>query len=410
MHIDTSSSDRAGDLPFSAAILFGWVLGWLPIESGPVWIPEIVHTYGTSGVTAGMIASGQMLLAAVVALVVVPRLTGVSLRALLLFGSAMICVAGLMTAFASPSLTTFTLLRIADGIGSGTSVAAAGILASRTLVPPRTFGLLQLGQVLGSMIIYSLTAYVLPMFGIGSTYVIVTPIAILTLGLLVASKGWPRLAYAAGPASNSARAGWNWRLFVSCLGIGLLFCVLVGVTTNVGNYVQRAAHELSQASVMLAIATPFSAVAAIAATLMAGRVSSRAVLVIAAVGGALSYIGFGMARDLKLMQVALCLGSVFIMLCIPTILAAVSRLNKTAQAASAAQAATFAGLALGPIVGAVIVQAFSLDGLTVFAALAIPTAAALASVATTATPPDTTSPDSAVRFDAPPASGVTAHD
>ena len=410
MQIDTSSSNRPGDLPFSAAILFGWVLGWLPIESGPIWIPEIVRTYGTSGVTAGMIASGQMLLAAVVALLVVPRLTGVSLRALLLFGSALICTAGLLTAFASPSLTTFALLRVADGIGSGTSVAAAGILASRTLVPPRTFGLLQLGQVLGSMIIYSLTAYVLPLFGIGSTYIIVAPIAVLTLGLLVLSKGWPRLADVAEAASIGARTGGNWRLFVSCLGIGLLFCVLVGVTTNVGNYVQRAAHELSQASVMLAIATPFGAVAAVAATLMAGRVSSRVVLVIAAVGGGLSYLGFGVAGDIRLMQVGLCLGSVFLMLCIPTILAAVSRLTKTAQAASSAQAATFAGLALGPIVGAVIVQLFSLDGLTVFAALAIPTAAALASVATTAAPSKVSSTEGAVRFDAPRASRATAHD
>ena len=410
MQIDTSSSDRAGDLPFSAAILFGWVLGWLPIESGPVWIPEIVRTYGTSGVTAGMIASGQMLLAAVVALLVVPRLTGVSLRVLLLFGSTMICAAGLITAFASPSLTTFTLLRVADGIGSGTSVAAAGILASRTLVPPRTFGLLQLGQVLGSMIIYSLTASVLPMFGIGSTYIIVAPIAVLTLGLLVASRGWPRLAPAAGAVSKGAPAGWNWRLFVSCLGIGLIFCVFVGIATNVGSYVQRAAHELSQASVMLAIATPFGAVAAVAATLMVGRVSSRTVLVIAAVGGSLSYLGFGLAGDLRLMQVGLCLGSVFLMLCIPTILAAVSRLSKTAHAASSAQAATFAGLALGPIVGAVIVQVFTLDGLTVFAALAVPTAAALASVATTAAPPKATSPDVPVRFDSPRASGATGHD
>ncbi len=410
MHIDTSSSDRPGDLPFSAAILFGWVLGWLPIESGPIWIPEIVRTYGASGVTAGMIASGQMLLAAVVALLVVPRLTGVSLRALLLFGTAMICTAGLVTAFASPSLTTFALLRAADGIGSGLSVAAAGILASRTLVPPRTFGLLQLGQVLGSMIIYSLTASVLPMFGIGSTYVIVAPIALLTLGLLVMSRGWPRLAPAAGAVSKGAGFGWNWRLFVSCLGISLLFCVLVGVTTNVGNYVQRAAHELSQASVMLAIATPFSAVAAVAATLMVGRVSSRGVLLIAAIGGSFSYAGFGVASNLKWMQVALCLGSIFIMLCVPTILAAVSRLSKSAHAASSAQAATFAGLALGPIVGAVIVQLFTLDGLTVFAALAIPTAAALASVATTASPSRANSTEGAVRFDAPRASRATAHD
>jgi MFS family permease len=118
---------------------------------------------------------------------------------------------------------------------------------------------------------------------------------------------------------------------------------------------------------VLAITTPVSALGALLATGLAGRVSGAKLVAAGAIGTAgfglgLIFAGYGFTT----LTVCMCGVIMFIYVGFPSIYAGIARLDATGRSAATAQSSQLLGPVFGPAVGAII----AVHSVTAFAAVA----------------------------------------
>ena len=342
---------EAPDIRFGAALLFAWIGGFLPLESGPIWIPATVARYHQSTVAVGGIASLQLLLSATAALLIAPRLGRRNPRHALILG-IMIVAATALCSLVPLSFGMFATLRVVEGFGAGLCIAVGGMLASRTASPIRTFGILQFGQIVGTIVVFSVAPRLVDRFGPAIVSAFVLVVAVVAFILLVMRRNWPiHIPIAAVRRKDPTTKG---ALPIACLGISLVFCAFIGVVTSAGAIGAAAGLTLGQIGVALAISTPAGAGGTIVAVLLGTRID-RVALLAFSICGALGS-GFLLAFTVhSLGSLALALGSLAfsVNLAAPIMYAIVSKIRSGGGTApAAAQAAQMLGVALGPIAGA----------------------------------------------------------
>ena len=57
MHEGSSRADDQLGIKFSASLMLAWIGGFIPLESGPIWIPAARMHFGVTGVVIGLVAS-----------------------------------------------------------------------------------------------------------------------------------------------------------------------------------------------------------------------------------------------------------------------------------------------------------------------------------------------------------------
>jgi len=383
----SAAESGAVTIKFSVAILAVWLVAFLPMESGPIWIPAARIHFGVSGVAMGFVASLQFAISAAMAMFVAPKLARWKLRVPLLAASATILIAALATAVLKLNFWEFILMRMLDGGASGLCVACAAILATRTRQPGRSFGLLQFGQILTNMVVYVICTKLAVAYGLAGVYCLLAGGAAVFLGVQLVGKDWPiiiphgvQVAVQAGQI-HVARV----RIWVACLGAALVYCGFIALVANASALGSRAGLDFAHVTIILAAGTPAAALGAVIATLLAGRVPGFVMIAASAMGAAI----FGLcltfaAYDFATLTVSLCGVLFFVYIGFPSIFGGISRLDETGRSASVAQAAQMFGPALGPAVGALI-AAHSVAGFA-FASTAFVVGGAIA--AGLATKPD----------------------
>jgi predicted MFS family arabinose efflux permease len=344
-------------IKFGLAILAVWLVAFLPMESGPIWIPAARMHFGVSAVAMGIVASCQFAVSAAMAMFVAPRIARRKLRAPLLGATAVILVDALATAALPLSFPEFILGRFFDGAASGLCVACAAILATRTRQPSRSFGLLQFGQILTNMVVYVVCTKLAVAYGISGVYSLLAGGAGLFLVVQLFGKGWPIVIPRGMHASAKTVRGQvaRSRIWIACLGAALVYCGFIALVANASALGTRAGLDFARVTVILAAGTPAAAIGALISTLLAGRVPGFAMIAVSAAGAAI----FGLfltftAYNFETLTVSLCGVIFFIYIGFPSIFGGISRLDETGRSASAAQAAQMFGPALGPAVGALI--------------------------------------------------------
>ncbi len=343
-------------IKFSAAILAVWLVAFLPMESGPIWIPAARMHFGVSGVAMGIVASLQFVVSATMAMFVAPRLARWELRIPLLSATGIIFVSALATASLDLSFPAFIFVRAVEGGASGICVACGAILATRTRQPSRSFGLLQFGQILMNMVVYVTCTKLVVAYGMAGVYNLLAIGAAIFFIVQLFGKGWPVVAprrvkdRAATPAGVPKA-----RIWAACLGAALVYCGFIALVANASALGTRAGLDFAGVTIILAAATPAAAGGALIATLLAGRVPGSMMIAASAAGAAI----FGLlltfnAYNFETLTIALCGIIFFIYIGFPSIFGGISRLDATGRSASAAQAAQMFGPALGPAVGALI--------------------------------------------------------
>jgi MFS family permease len=355
---------------FSLAIMAIWLVGFLPLETAPVWIPAAQIHYHVSAVTMGELASAQFLAAAISAMFLAPLLGRLPLRGPMLAVMAGALAASLCTAALQPAFAVFCALRLADGLTSGMCVACAAILANRTPRPARSFGVMQFAQITANMIVFTASTRLVVAYGVTGVYGLLAAGILALIGLVFFHAGWP-VAIVPKPATRAPRAKSSLRIVLSCLGTAVVYAGFVGMVTNASALGSRAGLGLAQVTVLLALSTPFSASGALLATVLAGRVSSAALVCAGAIGTAscgLALIlgGFGFAS----LAAAMCGIIFFIFIGFPSIYAGIAKLDLTGRSAATAQAAQLMGPVFGPAVGAII-AVHSVTGLAAALTVAI---------------------------------------
>ena len=364
---------------FSFAIMAIWLVGFLPLETAPVWIPAAQVHYRVSAVAMGELASLQFLAAAFSAMFMAPRLARLPLRGPMLVVMAAALAASLATSALRPDFAMFSALRLVDGFTGGVCVACAAILANRTPRPARSFGAMQFAQILANMIVFTASTRLVVAYGVTGVYGLLAAGIMVLIVVVFFHKGWA-VAIVPKPAVRAPRSKPSLRIVLSCMGTAGVYAGFVGMVTNASALGSRAGLGLAQVTVLLALTTPFSAIGALLATVLAGRVSSAALVSAGAIGTAacgvaLIFGGFGFAS----LTAAICGIIFFIYIGFPSIYAGIAKLDLTGRSAATAQSAQLMGPVFGPAVGAII-AVHSVTGLTVAVTIAISGGIALACV------------------------------
>jgi predicted MFS family arabinose efflux permease len=357
MQSASSAEHGAVTIKFSLTILAVWLVAFLPMESGPIWIPAARMHFGVSAVAMGIVASLQFTISAAMAMFVAPRLARRKLRLPLLGATAAIFVAALATASLPLSFPEFVAARCLDGGASGLCVACAAILATRTRQPSRSFGLLQFGQILTNMVVYVVCTKLAVAYGLSGVYFLISGGAAIFFIVQLFGKGWPIViphepaGQMRAPQAHVSRP----RIWIACLGAALVYCGFIALVANASALGNRAGLDFAHVTIILAAGTPAAALGALISTLLAGRVPGFVMIAVSVAGAAI----FGLlltftAFDFETLAISLCGVIFFIYIGFPSIFGGISRLDETGRSASAAQAAQMFGPALGPAVGALI--------------------------------------------------------
>jgi hypothetical protein len=365
-------------IKFSLGILAVWLVAFLPMESGPIWIPAARLHFGASAIAMGIVASVQFAVSASMAMFVAPRLAKWPLRMPLLGATVIILLAAIASAALPLSLPEFILMRILDGGASGICVASAAILATRTRQPSRSFGLLQFGQIITNMVVYVTSTKLVTAYGLAGVYFLMSGGAGVFLIVQLFGKGWQVvLPHRTQQPAGARESGPRLRIAVACLGAALVYCGFIALVANASALGSRAGLDFAHVAIILAAGTGTAAAGALISTLFSGRVPGFLMIAAGATGAAicglcLTFIAF------DFQTLILSLGGIifFIYLGFPSIFGGIARLDVTGRSASAAQAAQMFGPALGPALGAVIAAhsvggfAFASTAFVVFGALA----------------------------------------
>ncbi len=367
MHEGSSRAYDQLGIKFSASLMLAWIGGFIPLESGPIWIPAARMHFGVTGVVIGLVASMQFIMSALTAILVAPRIAGRTLREPVLACMALILFTSLVDAFLNPAFPVFVLLRAADGAAAGLCIACCSMLANRTVRVARSFGMLQLGQIAANALVFGLSAHIEKKYGLSGVYFILSVILMLGTSLVLFSAAWPatlkNLSYRSAASVKAAIP--VMKIAIACSGIAMIYCALVALVTNATGFGARAGLTFAQVGIILAISTPAGASGSLIATIMGGRAPPTSVVLTATSGAVVSgfclaFLGFSFAS----LVVPICGYFFFLYIGFPTVFAGISRLEPSGRAAAAVQGAQMIGLALGPTIGAMIAQK-SIDGLAI---------------------------------------------
>jgi hypothetical protein len=375
------TADAVPKVKFSAAIIAVWLAAFLPMESGPIWIPTAQIHFGLDGVTMSIVASVQFFVSASIAMFVAPRLARRPLRPILLGAVAVICAAAAVTAACNLSFPVFAAIRAVEGGASGLCVASAAILASRTNLPSRSFGVLQFSQIMMNMAVYVSSTKLVVAYGLTGLYGLIACATLVFLAVLAFGKPWaalgvPRQAHAVSTPLPVLR------ITLACIGAALVYCGFIALVANASALGQRAGLDFAHITMVLAAGTIAAASGALITTIFAHRIPPFGFIVTATIGASIFglLLTFG-AADFQSLVMSLCGVIFFIYIGFPSIFGGIARLDITGHSAAAAQAAQMFGPALGPALGAVI-AAHSVAGLAFASAMFVVSGTLLAGLAT----------------------------
>jgi predicted MFS family arabinose efflux permease len=343
-------------IKFSLGILAVWLVAFLPMESGPIWIPAARLHFGVSAVDMGIVASLQFGVSATMAMFVAPRLAKWAFRVPLLVATGLIFIAALASAALPLSFHEFILMRILDGGASGICVACAAILATRTRQPSRSFGILQFGQILTNMVVYVTSTTLVAAHGLTGVYYLLSGGAFIFFVVQLFGKGWPVVMPHRAVAHATAQTRVSKpRIWAACLGAALVYCGFIALVANASALGTRAGLDLVHVTIILASCTGTAAAGALVSTLLVGRVQGFWLIAASAAGAAVAglFLTFT-AFDFETLIFSLGGVIFFVYIGFPPIFGGIARLDTTGRSASAAQAAQMFGPALGPAFGALI--------------------------------------------------------
>ena len=358
MHEFSIGADNKVPIKFSVTLLLAWAGGFVPLESGPIWIPAAHMHFGISLVAIGIVASMQFVMSALAALFIAPRIAGRGFREPVLVCLMLILLTSLAGIFLNPSFPVFVCLRAVDGAAAGLCIACCSMLANRTVRVARSFGLMQLGQIVGSACVFSLSAHFGKHDALIGVYLIISVVVALGASAVFfrATKRNTEIIKASMPVL---------RITMACLGVVMIYCTLVALVTNANGFGARIGLTFAQVGIMLAISTPAGAGGSLFGTFISGRVPAGWIAGIATVGTTISLFSFGFrAFDFASLAASLCFYISFLYIGLPTVFAGIARLEPSGRAAATVQGAQMIGLSLGPIIGALIAQR-SVEGLAV---------------------------------------------
>jgi predicted MFS family arabinose efflux permease len=346
------------EVPLSLA----YALGFFGTTVMPGWIGAMALRYGTSVAHVGLVASlelGCVAIASGLSAIVARSAPG---RAPLILAVSVSVLANTSAALA-PSLPALALIRGIAGAAHGFILADVTRRAAHTKNPSRVFAS-QLFALVAMAIVFFANAPVLgARWGFAAAFLFYAAMGALTLVSLIwldtaATRHAPRMT-GVGLCSRVSAT-------MQLSGATLLFCI----QTSLWAYLQPAATSvgmsMDQLSRLLALGAAINLLAPIAAERLGERIGRTGPFLVGfAVLGTSTFLiaGHVGVSAYAVGVVGLSFSTIFLG---PFVMASLLRLDSSGRTAAGASAFFMIGLAVGPALGAFVLNSIGLGGLAAF--------------------------------------------
>lgn len=354
-----------------SAIVIVWLFAFLPANLVPSLIGRLVADFGLPVTAAGFIATGMTLLNAATVLAVRPLVKRGHRSQLAIIGGAVLLVISILGVL-MPDATLISILLLIAGIGSGLTLAAASAAIAATPAPEKSATTAMVFNRLVVAVVY----FLVPIIGtsIETIFLLLGAPALL---VLATARWMPERPEAdATPVVHTANAGkLAWILAV---GMGLLAITDDGVI-GVSEIIGIAFFGEGGSTLVLnlyAIATLAGLLGAlIAAPLLRalGQVTSLSIAMLLSLGGKVALL---VGESVPVFSAGYLVWGFAFGLCLPIIFGLAAALKRDGSASVAVNGVYVLGVALGPTVGAILLDfgggetailTFAMIGVAVFA-------------------------------------------
>ncbi|UEP26600.1 MULTISPECIES: MFS transporter [unclassified Burkholderia] len=293
--------------------------------------------------------------------------------AIALFG-----MGNLLTALWMPGFTALLALRAVTALGGGSLMVLCMTSAATSENSDRVYGLWVVGQLTAGAIGLFVLPHVFAAFGLRALYVALAVLALLAAPL---SRGFPATLgarTASAQAARGAAADASRRFVALAIGAVLTFYLAIG---SVWTFASRAAAEAGLDSQstgnVLAIASVMGIAGAALAACAGGRLARRAMLAAGYALLAASLVALAALPDASGYSAAIFAFKFAWTFVLPFMLATVARIDTSGRLVATLNFVIGAGLAAGPLLAGLLLDA----GGTMHALFAAATAGAIASFA-----------------------------
>ncbi|WP_175764085.1 MFS transporter [Burkholderia ambifaria] len=293
--------------------------------------------------------------------------------AIALFG-----IGNLLTALWMPGFSALLALRAVTALGGGSLMVLCMTSAATSENSDRVYGLWVVGQLIAGAIGLFVLPHVFAAFGLRALYVALAALALLAAPL---SRGFPATLGARTASSQAARgaaANASPRFVTLAIGAVLMFYLAIG---SVWTFASRAASEAGldpqSTGNVLAIASVMGIAGAALASCAGGRLARRAMLAAGYALLAASLVALAALPHASGYSAAIFAFKFAWTFVLPFILATVARIDTSGRLVATLNFVIGAGLAAGPLLAGLLLDA----GGTMHALFAAATAGAIASFA-----------------------------
>lgn len=293
--------------------------------------------------------------------------------AIALFGAG-----NLLTAVWMPGFVALLALRAVTALGGGSLMVLCMTSAATSKNSDRVYGLWVVGQLIAGAIGLFVLPHVFVAFGLRALYVALAVLAVIAAPL---SRGFPATLGARAASAQTTRdaASHTPRLYVAlAIGAVLTFYLAIGsVWTFASRAAAQAGLDPQSTGNVLAIASVMGIAGAALASCAGGRVARRAMLAAGYALLAASLVALAALPHVSGYSAAIFAFKFAWTFVLPFILATVAQIDTSGRLAATLNFVIGAGLAAGPLLAGLLLDA----GGTMHALFAIATAVAIASFA-----------------------------
>jgi len=338
-----------------AAVMWLVVIGTLAVVVLPGLVGGFVDHLGFSEQAAGIVAAAQLFGTAFGLLIPTFCMTRLNLRLTILFALVLVLACDLLSAAAARDAGVLSLVRFAAGAGAGVVLGVAIGIISAMRNPDAMFG----WGLVAQFTVGGAGLYLLPglLGSVGMQGVFLCFAGICAVGF--AGAPWIPRGTAARGAAEEAAGSLSTLLTGGVILVLLAFSLFYVSNGAQWTYLDRIGAEgglpAEKVGVALSISMLFGILGAVAAAMVAGRVSRDSCLLFGTTLAVVSPIMLTLDFEMVGYTIAACLVNFALSFVVPFYLGILADFDPTGRVGSIAYVLNFLSMSIGPAAGAMMI-------------------------------------------------------
>lgn len=355
---------RADSPAYIATLIWIGIVGAVAMGVSPLIVDGLVHSAHLTLAEAGYCASfetGGICVGTITALALAKRF---SARRLITFGLLLTIIGNLLSIKVS-GFAGFAFIRFSTGLGCGLTIIFTGLLA-QTKHTQRNFSIFMCANVVTISAVSLAIPFMLERFGIGGVYGM---ISIITALALINARLLPVTSAAQVEEVDNGTVSWKNQPKRSIVIASLIQVLYTGSMTLVWTFMSEftARHGIAQGNLSIAMSLSWllaGSAGSVVSGVMDGRMTTKALIVVSATGFILTIVLLWYCVGAVPSYAAVGFFLFFWSFSYPPMMSLLAELDSGGQLAVAGSLLQTAGFAIGPALGAALLQSLTLGAVS----------------------------------------------